>query len=174
MSEQNEGDAAIRVGDRERGVALESLTEYFVRGFIDAAEFEERTGRAATACTRGEVAAVLGDLPELAPEEVASEAERRGQRELDSLLRRGRTMQIIDAVFGAVATVAFVGGVVLLHWYWTWAVVVGAFVIPYALRAFYSYSDEDEKIFSELQEDEKKRRSERLRVAARRRRELGA
>lgn len=173
MSEQNEGDAAIRVGDRERGAALESLTEYFVRGFIDAAEFEERTGQAAAARTRGEVAAVLGDLPELAPEEAAAEAERRGQRELDSLLKRGYKIQSIDAVAGTVATAALVS-LMFVSWGWLWFVVIGSLALPYVWRALHSYSDEDEKIFSELQEEEKKRRSERLRVAARRRRELGA
>ncbi|MEJ4099827.1 DUF1707 domain-containing protein [Corynebacterium mastitidis] len=169
MSGQSDGDAAIRVGDRERGAALESLTEYFVRGFIDAAEFEERTGRAAAARTRGEVSAVLGDLPELAPEE----DEHRGQRELDSLLKRGYKIQSIDAVAGTVATAALLS-LLFLSWGWLWAVVIGALALPYVWRALHSYSDEDEEIFSELQEEEKKRRSERLRVAARRRRELGA
>ncbi|KQB83777.1 DUF1707 SHOCT-like domain-containing protein [Corynebacterium oculi] len=175
MPEKREGDAEIRVGDRERSAALESLSEYFVRGFIDVAEFEERTGRAAVARTREDVAAVLGDLPELEPEEPAPTAERETQRELDSLLRRGHTVQAIDAVFGAVATVAFVGGVIVADWDWAWGgVTIGALVIPYVFRTFYSYNDEDEEIFNKLQKEEKKKRTERLRVATRRRRELGA
>ena len=43
----------IRVGDAERHNALDLLSTHFANGLIDINEFEDRTGKAAVARTRG-------------------------------------------------------------------------------------------------------------------------
>lgn len=55
----------IRVGDAERSAALEQLSQHFVNGTLDPDEFEQRTGEAAAARTRGDVEKLFADLPEL-------------------------------------------------------------------------------------------------------------
>ncbi|HAT1152029.1 TPA: DUF1707 domain-containing protein [Corynebacterium striatum] len=46
-------DKDIRVGDAERHNALDLLSTHFANGLIDINEFEDRTGKAAVARTRG-------------------------------------------------------------------------------------------------------------------------
>src|SRR5690625_3886337 len=55
--------ADVRVGDKERTHVLELLSAHFADGYIDVNEFEERTGHAATARTRGDLDSLLKDLP---------------------------------------------------------------------------------------------------------------
>ena len=54
----------VRVGDSERSAALDRLGTLFADGYLDVSEFEERTGQAAVARTRGELATLFDDLPD--------------------------------------------------------------------------------------------------------------
>ena len=62
--------------DRERVIGL--LREHYAQGRLDAAEFDRRVGLALAAEFTDEVAAALGDLPELIPPGQARAPRRRG------------------------------------------------------------------------------------------------
>jgi hypothetical protein len=56
-------EGGFRASDAERRDCTESLSPHFVEGRLDQAEFDERIGAAIAAKTRGELAALLADLP---------------------------------------------------------------------------------------------------------------
>lgn len=56
-------DDAIRVGNPERERAITHLNDAFATGYIDIAEFEERSGRVYESKTRGDLRSVLENLP---------------------------------------------------------------------------------------------------------------
>jgi hypothetical protein len=56
-------EAGLRASDAERRDCSEALSAHFVEGRLDQAEFDERIGAAMAAKTRGELAALLADLP---------------------------------------------------------------------------------------------------------------
>lgn len=58
---------AIRASDRERDAATHRLQDAFAESRLDDSEFDERMRAALTARTRGELATLLADLPEVAP-----------------------------------------------------------------------------------------------------------
>ena len=58
-------DPNLRVSDAERQEIADLLSEHYSAGRLDAAEFDERLGRAMAAKTRGELDALLYDLPPL-------------------------------------------------------------------------------------------------------------
>ena len=60
--------AGLRVSDAERDAVAGALAEHLKDGRLDAAEFDERVGRAVTARTRGDLDRLLADLPRPAPE----------------------------------------------------------------------------------------------------------
>jgi hypothetical protein len=57
----------IRIGNDERGRALDALGEHFTSGRLDHTEYEERVQLAASAHTRSELEGLFGDLPEPTP-----------------------------------------------------------------------------------------------------------
>ena len=57
----------IRIGNDERGRALDALGEHFTSGRLDHTEYEERVQLAAAAHTRSELDKLFGDLPEPTP-----------------------------------------------------------------------------------------------------------
>lgn len=163
----------IRVGDAERSAALEQLSQHFVNGALDSDEFEQRTGEAAVARTRGDVAKLFTDLPELSTSSATAPATRH-EAELEDMLSRGRKVQIADAVIWSVAMIALFLGLFVFDWSYFWISPVIAFFASWVAREALKFSESDEEIFEELSEAEKKKRAERLRAAAERRRELGA
>lgn len=63
----------LRVGDAERDAALGALAKALADGRLTASELDDRTLRARSARTRGELAAVLADvMPSLALEELVA------------------------------------------------------------------------------------------------------
>lgn len=83
----------IRVGDAERSDALDRLGTLFANGYLDVGEFEERTGQAAVACTRGELSMLFDDLPAKSvtlekrePSEVELEEKLAATRRLDTAI----------------------------------------------------------------------------------------
>lgn len=163
----------IRVGDAERSEALEQLSQHFVNGTLAPDEFEQRTGEAAAARTRGDVEKLFADLPELSTPRATAPATRH-EAELEDMLSRGRKVQIVDSVIWSVAMIALFLGLFVFDWSYFWISPVIAFFASWAARGVLKFSESDEELFDELSEGEKKKRAERLRAAAERRRELGA
>lgn len=60
--------AAMRASDADRDAVVSDLGENFLAGRLTAAELDERTGRALTARTWGELRDLLADLPAARPE----------------------------------------------------------------------------------------------------------
>jgi uncharacterized protein DUF1707 len=56
-------DADIRISNAERDEAVETLGVHLSTGRLELSEFEERSGLAAAARTRGELEALFTDLP---------------------------------------------------------------------------------------------------------------
>jgi hypothetical protein len=59
----SEPDASLRVSDAERDAVLRTLGDHAAVGRLTLDELEERSGRALTAKTRGELATLTSDLP---------------------------------------------------------------------------------------------------------------
>ena len=55
--------AAMRASDADRDAVVSDLGEHFQAGRLTATELDERTGRALTARTYGELTELLADLP---------------------------------------------------------------------------------------------------------------
>lgn len=184
--EPSPDSAHIRVGDRERSHVLELLSAHFADGYIDINEFEERTGQAAVARTRGDLDVLLKDLPSgnsLAPiPNLAPDAQQRetaqppvkrdADRELESLVKRGKRVEQFDSAIWSVAMILFFVFMIFTSWSYFWVFPIVAVGGSIAIRSFYQLDDEEEEIFQEINEKETSERNERLRQAAKRRREL--
>ena len=160
----------IRVGDAERSDALDRLGTLFADGYLDVSEFEERTGQAAVARTRGELSKLFDDLP---AEPVALEKRAPSEVELDEKLAAKRKMDtaIYTTLIGGLA-VYFVLQIGLdLDYAWVVWPVMG--ILAVAWYAVFDISDEEDEILEELLEKERSDRAERLKLAAERRKELG-
>lgn len=57
------GKPELRIGDAEREAAVAQLKDAYAQGRIDHDELEARLDRAHVARTRGDVVALVGDLP---------------------------------------------------------------------------------------------------------------
>jgi hypothetical protein len=64
---RNYRPAATRASDADRDAVVSDLSEHFQAGRLTAAELDERTGRALTARTWGELGELAADLPALRP-----------------------------------------------------------------------------------------------------------
>jgi uncharacterized protein DUF1707 len=64
---RNDRPAEMRASDADRDAVVSDLGEHFQAGRLTAAELDERTGRALTARTWGELAELAADLPALRP-----------------------------------------------------------------------------------------------------------
>jgi Domain of unknown function (DUF1707) len=64
---RNYRPAAMRASDADRDAVVSDLSEHFQAGRLTAAELDERTGRALTARTWGELTKLAADLPALRP-----------------------------------------------------------------------------------------------------------
>lgn len=170
---------SLRAGDPDRNAALDRLGKYFADGYLNVNEFDERSGRAATAQTHGELTQLFSDLPQHTGGELATPAssellsEAKAQDELDEVVKRNRKVQAVDSVIWAVAMIVFFVGLFLLEWDYFWVVFPIAAFATWGAHAAFGLSDEDEKVANELEKEEKKARAERLRHAAEKRRELG-
>lgn len=160
----------IRVGDNERSAALDRLGTLFADGYLDIGEFEERTGQAAVARTRGELNLLFDDLP---AEPVALEKRTPSEVELDEKLAAKRKLDtaIYATLIGGLA-IFFVLQIGLdMDYAWVVWPVVG--ILAVAWYTVFDISDEEDEILEELLEKERSDRAERLKLAAERRKELG-
>src|SRR5437667_12254030 len=64
---RNYRPAAMRASDADRDAVVSDLSEHFQAGRLTAAELDERTGRALSARTWGELGELAADLPALRP-----------------------------------------------------------------------------------------------------------
>ena len=64
---RNDRPAAMRASDVDRDAVVSDLSEHFQAGRLTAGEFDERTGRALTARTWGELGELVADLPAARP-----------------------------------------------------------------------------------------------------------
>ena len=160
----------IRVGDAERSNALDRLGTLFADGYLDVAEFEERTGQAAVARTRGELSMLFDDLP---AEPVTLEKRTASEVELDEKLAAKRKMDtaIYTTLIGGLAVFFVLQLGFDLDYAWVVYPVVG--ILVFAWYAVFDISDKEDKILEELLEKERSDRAERLKLAAERRKELG-
>lgn len=160
----------IRVGDAERSDALDRLGTLFADGYLDVGEFEERTGQAAVARTRGELSMLFDDLP---AEPVALEKRTPSEVELDEKLAAKRKMDtaIYTTLIGGLAVYLVLQIGLDLDFAWVVWPMMGALAV--AWYAVFDISDEEDKILEELLEKERSDRAERLKLAAERRKELG-
>jgi hypothetical protein len=108
----SEPDDSLRVSDAERDAVLRTLGDHAAVGRLTLAELEERSGRALTAKTRGELATLTSDLPREAGQ--ASElspvpGRRKPVRWMVAIMggshRRGRFRTV-----GSINAVAIMGG----------------------------------------------------------------
>ena len=75
------GEPGLRASDAEREAAADRLREHSAAGRLDLEELEQRLGAAYAATTRGDLAALLADLPgarQAARAPVAAQRRRRG------------------------------------------------------------------------------------------------
>lgn len=160
----------IRVGDAERSDALDRLGTLFADGYLDVGEFEERTGQAAVARTRGELSMLFDDLP---AEPVTLEKRTASEVELDEKLAAKRKMDtaIYTTLIGGLAVFFVLQLGFDLDYAWVVYPVVG--ILVFAWYAVFDISDKEDKILEELLEKERSDRAERLKLAAERRKELG-
>ena len=160
----------IRVGDAERSDALDRLGTLFADGYLDAGEFEERTGQAAVARTRGELSVLFDDLP---AEPAALEKREPSEVELDEKLAAKRKLDTATytTIIGGLAVFFVLPFGLDLDYAWVVWPVAGMLV--FAWYAVFDISDEEDEILEELLDKERFDRAERLKLAAERRRELG-
>jgi DUF1707 SHOCT-like domain len=64
---RNYRPAAMRASDADRDAVVSDLSEHFQAGRLTAAELDDRTGRALTARTWGDLTELAADLPALRP-----------------------------------------------------------------------------------------------------------
>ncbi|MCQ4621807.1 DUF1707 domain-containing protein [Corynebacterium sp. CCUG 65737] len=172
MAESHEAPN-VRVGDTERSTALDRLGEHFANGYLTPAEFEERSGQAAAARTRGEISALFTDLPEVSEGPAPAPAHRDSDAELENMIARKRKLDSALAVLWAATMTMFFLGMFVFSWDYFWVVLPVAGVLTAGLYTFYGISDEDDEVLEEIMEDANKERAERLRLAHQRRKELG-
>jgi len=60
-------DQNIRVSDAERSAVADQLGAHYADGRLDQAEFDERISQTMAAKTRGDLAGLFDDLPDLGP-----------------------------------------------------------------------------------------------------------
>lgn len=183
---ENFDPSQIRVGDPERSEALDRLGEHFANGYLDVNEFEERTGRAATARTRADLSALFGDLPGgqsqqapvLATRETGSTfahttAEQDADRELEEVLERKKKLNRALGILWSITMAAFFLWLFVFEGDYFWVVFPVAGVLTWGLYEYYDIGDEEDDMLDKILEERSKERAERLRIANRRRKELG-
>jgi Domain of unknown function (DUF1707)/Cell wall-active antibiotics response 4TMS YvqF len=108
----SEPDDSLRVSDAERDAVLRTLGDNAAVGRLTLDELEDRSGRALTAKTRGELATLTSDLPQEAGQAAGSSpvpARRKPVRWMVAIMggshRRGRFRAV-----GSINAIAIMGG----------------------------------------------------------------
>ena len=102
------GQYDIRVGDTERETIVNELREHFASGRLTQEEFNERVDQAFAAKTRGDLKAVMRDLPSVRPPVPSPSA---GSGKDRSGPRAGHRFGALTAVMTALWSLVLVFGV---------------------------------------------------------------
>jgi Domain of unknown function (DUF1707)/Cell wall-active antibiotics response 4TMS YvqF len=108
----SEPDDSLRVSDAERDAVLRTLGDHAAVGRLTLDELEDRSGRALTAKTRGELATLTSDLPREAGQAGGISpvpSRRKPVRWMVAIMSGGRRRGRFRAV-GSINTVAIMGG----------------------------------------------------------------
>lgn len=124
------GRDGLRVSDAERDAVAAELAEHLKDGRLDAAEFDERVGRAVTAKTRGDLDRLLADLPRPAP---APPPAPRRRTAWPFPLVPIALFVIFMAVAGAAGRAGAGHAAWALWWFW-WLIPIGIFAARRRLR----------------------------------------
>ncbi|MDY5785160.1 DUF1707 domain-containing protein [Corynebacterium sp.] len=174
-----------RIGDSERSAALDRLTELFTNGYLDVHEFDARTAVVVRSTHASDLVPVFADMPAevLSDRAVPGDSESKhpersavssdAEAELDRIIQQGKRVQRADAVIWTATMALFFLGLFVFNWSAFWVVLPIAGLLSAGVRWVYGLDDDAEEIFDELNEAEKERRAERLKVAMERRKELG-
>jgi len=104
----------LRVSDADRDAVVTELGEHFQAGRLDAAELDDRTGRALRARVRSDLDEVLTDLPRTPPVSGGQQAAARSRSPLVLLL-------VPAGVVAVLVAVALVAGTAGGGWHHHWA-----------------------------------------------------
>lgn len=164
-----------RVGTADRNHALDVLSNAFADGYLTLQEFDERSGRVVEATYRADIERLLADLPQ-DPTEMAIRGlpHHRAEAELAKLRRKGKILKITDSVTIAFMAFCFVVTILTGH---NWPLFLGIFGTGAGLiggRVILGVSDAEEDFLEEIEAEELNNREERLRIALKRRKELGS
>lgn len=172
----------LRLGDSDRNAAIDSLSSHYVEGRLSLEEFDERSSGVMKALTFGELDPLFEGLPGGVPlvpdtaghpvaKAVAVPAED-PERDLAELARKGKVMDKVDGIAFTLAAVFFFASIFFLHVPHAWLAWLAAFAVSLIGRAIVGFDDKDEEVWEEIKEKETAERSERLKIALERRREL--
>lgn len=155
---------------------MERLGNHFADGYLDIHEFSKRTEAAAVAKTRTELQTLFADLPAEPSPESSQDTPANTQRqsvdqELQALLKKGRQLNIVDSVAGVIVCVT-IGLMFFTEVDKAWLGFIVALAVALGGRAVLNIDDDEEELLNEINEEESKRRTERLRLAAQKRREI--
>jgi hypothetical protein len=112
--------AEMRASDADRDGVVSELGEHFQAGRLTAAELDERTGRALTARTYGELTGLLADLPALGAAAQIPAAGSPGARPLSS---PGRVAPPFRPALAGLVIAALVLAVAFGGWGLIWLLV---------------------------------------------------
>jgi hypothetical protein len=102
-------DDSLRVSDAERDAVLRTLGDHAAVGRLTLDELEDRSGRALTAKTRGELATLTGDLPQEAGAPSLVPSRRKPVRWMVAIMSGSRRRGRFRAA-GSINSVAIMGG----------------------------------------------------------------
>nr|WP_120491601.1 DUF1707 domain-containing protein [Corynebacterium lactis] len=180
----------IRIGDTDRHKAMERLGNFFADGYLDIDEFDERTEAAAVARSQAELDRLFADLPSesggtgaLAEPEPGTPGSQHAadapaelqqvsaESELQALLEKGKRLKIFDGFAFTIGLIT-IGLLVFTEFEYAWTGFMVAMAVALGGRAVLGISDDEEEILEEISDSESKRRTERLRIAAEKRRQI--
>lgn len=160
----------VRVGDSERSAALDRLGTLFADGYLEVSEFDERTGQAAVARTRGELATLFDDLPDQPATPAKPSA---SEIELEQKLAAKKKMDAAMVATGVLGALTYFTLQLGFDLDYAWAVwpITGVLMITWF--PVFNISEEEDEFLEELLQKDKKERAKRLKLAYERRKELG-
>lgn len=155
---------------------MERLGNHFADGYLDINEFSKRTEAAAVAKTRSQLQKLFADLPAETSSESSQGTPTNLQhqnvdQELQSLMKKGRQLNIVDSAAGVIVFVT-IALMIFTDIDKAWFGFVAAVAVALIGRAALNIDDDEEELLNEINEEESKRRADRLRLAAQKRREI--